>query len=270
MRSIKLIVVVGLCLMPAACGSKPSVSEAQKAFAHGYHCLMVSRDWATAQLEFEKVVQLEPDNASAWRYLGLAYLRSGKYDDAVRCFQKYGEISRAAGDQAALAASLNYTAMVYSLQGNYADAATSYQETLDVCRQIGESGRIAEALNNYAWLLATARDDAVRNGDKAVQMATEALDLDAKLGVELEAKLNREVDARQSARTTREEQIALHTDTLAAAYAETGNFDEAVRLQEEVVNTLRRLRPRRPGRPSAVALYEHRLRLYKRGEQYRE
>ncbi|MDB6026251.1 MAG: hypothetical protein JWM68_2474 [Verrucomicrobiales bacterium] len=67
-----------------------------------------------------------------------------------------------------------------------------------------------EALNNLSWLLSTSRDDSVRNGVEALELArtlatlTPATDLDT-------------------------------LDTLAAAQAEVGQFDEAVRNEQRAV-----------------------------------
>ena len=64
-----------------------------------------------------------------------------------------------------------------------------------------------DALNNLAWLLATSPDDTVRNGDEAVQHAEHACRL-------------------TSFKQSRE------TGILAAAYAETGRFQEAIATGE--------------------------------------
>ena len=66
----------------------------------------------------------------------------------------------------------------------------------------------AEALNGYAWLRATSRAAGVRNGELALAQAQQALAL---------------------------EPNAAHLDTLAAAYAELGQFDNAVATQREAL-----------------------------------
>ena len=68
----------------------------------------------------------------------------------------------------------------------------------------------AEALEKLAWFLATCPDARYRNGPLALQHAKRACEL-----------------------TQRES--ALHLEALAAAYAEVGNFEEAVRLQTRAV-----------------------------------
>ena len=65
-----------------------------------------------------------------------------------------------------------------------------------------------DVLNDAAWVLATSPDPAVRNGTRAVELAERACDL-----------------------TKRQMPVCL--GTLAAAYAETGRFDEAITTAQE-------------------------------------
>ena len=71
----------------------------------------------------------------------------------------------------------------------------------------------AQTLNNYAWALATSPDAEVRNGSLAIDVALEAA---RKHGIPDPAYL----------------------DTLAAAHAEAGNFEEAVRVESQAVALL--------------------------------
>jgi TPR repeat protein len=65
-----------------------------------------------------------------------------------------------------------------------------------------------QALNDYAWLLATSSYDSIRNGQQALTLALQAV-------------------ARQRS--------PAYLDTLAAAYAETGKFQQAVETQREAI-----------------------------------
>jgi tetratricopeptide (TPR) repeat protein len=95
----------------------------------------------------------------------------------------------------------------------------------------------ALALNSRAWLLATAPVATLRNGVEAVRVALRALRL---------------VD------------FPDHHGTLAAAYAEVGQFIEAVRVQEMAIARLRAT-----GRILSIPKFQSRLELYRAGRPYR-
>ncbi len=65
-------------------------------------------------------------------------------------------------------------------------------------------------LNNFAWVLATSPDDEIRDGKRAIKLATKACEVT-------------------------EYKQAHILSTLAAAYAETGNFEEAVKWSRKAV-----------------------------------
>jgi tetratricopeptide (TPR) repeat protein len=90
--------------------------------------------------------------------------------------------------------------------------------------------------NNKAWILATCPDDTVRNGELAVEHATKACDL------------------------TNWSNFA-YVDTAAAAYAEAGDFESAVKWQEEAVRLCD---------DAYKPEFQKRLRLFKAGKAYRE
>ncbi len=78
---------------------------------------------------------------------------------------------------------------------------------------------LVEAMNAIAWLYATSPDDNLRDGHQAIRWAEKAL----------------------TGRT-----IAKHLGTLAAAYAETGEFNKAVAAVERAINALDRELYRKP------------------------
>jgi len=85
--------------------------------------------------------------------------------------------------------------------------------------QFSEAARLrpdwAEPLNIQAWTLATSSDSKVRNGTEAVKLAEKAADL------------------------TSHQQPAI-LNTLAAAYAEAGRFDEALTTANQALDLVKR------------------------------
>jgi TPR repeat protein len=94
--------------------------------------------------------------------------------------------------------------------------------------------------NNFAWDLSVATRDELRDGALALQVLEPALAV--------------------AERTSPE-----HVDTLAAAYAETGQFDKAVKAQQNAIDGARAAHP-----DADVSQFEERLALYERHETYRE
>lgn len=94
-----------------------------------------------------------------------------------------------------------------------------------------------DSLNNAAWRLATCSESSLRDGARALELA--------------------QVAVAASARTN-----ASFLDTLAAAYAETGQFQQAVATQQEAMQVLES--------PAEKADYASRLKLYVAGQPYHE
>lgn len=92
------------------------------------------------------------------------------------------------------------------------------------------------ALNIRAWFLATWPDAKWRNGRQAVH------------------------DASEAAKITKWKQPHI-IDTLAAAYAETGDFDSAVKYEEQAIATLHEVK---------APEYVERLMLYRQHQPYRQ
>ena len=94
------------------------------------------------------------------------------------------------------------------------------------------------AYNDLAWLLATTPNDSFRNGKQAVEFALKASQL-----------------------TNQKSPTVL--DTLAAAYAELGNFEEAVNSENKALTFSEFVQ--RSGNEA-----RQRLQLYTEGKPYRE
>ena len=91
--------------------------------------------------------------------------------------------------------------------------------------------------NSLAWLLATQKDAGLRNGKRAVSHAQSAVQIEA---------------------------TAAHLDTLAAAYAETGQFDLAIATQQRAIDGLV------PDNASVRRELRRRLQHYRQQRPWRE
>jgi tetratricopeptide (TPR) repeat protein len=127
------------------------------------------------------------------------------------------------------AEALQNLAEVLGRQGDFAEAKTLFLEAAEHAD--------AGTLNQVAWRLATAPDANLRDGPAAVSFAEKAV-----------AATNRK--------------NALLLDTLAAAYAEIGQFTNAVGVQQEAIAL--------PADETRKKDYAFRLELFKSGFPYRD
>ncbi len=95
-------------------------------------------------------------------------------------------------------------------------------------------------LNNLAWLLATVPRDSIRDGKRAVELAAKACELT-------------------------EWKAVGAIDTLAAAHAEAGNFEEAVKWQKKAIEL-----GAAEGSEEELAPFRARLKLFQSAKPYRE
>ncbi len=104
---------------------------------------------------------------------------------------------------------LSVLADILMRQGKEAEVVSLHHEAANI-DLVGTDGGNAQVMNTVAWFLATSQYQKVRDGRRAVDFAEKAV-----------------------AATDRKDPAAL--DTLAAAYAEAGEFDKAVRVQQEAI-----------------------------------
>jgi serine/threonine-protein kinase len=140
-------------------------------------------------------------NPNSWEYhfLGLALREKKELPAAVAAFKKAIEL-----DPEGYLAPYNL-GQVLQEQGRYAEAEQAY------LRAVQAMPRWAPACDSLARLLATCPNDKTRDGKRAVKYATTACE-----------------------QTGWKNRSCL--DTLAAAYAEAGQFDEAVRYQTRALD----------------------------------
>lgn len=153
-----------------------------------------------AMRQFEMAVRLDPTLAEARSHLGVALLRTGRVSEGLAQLQEAARLKPRSGEIR------RNLAVAFIMSDLTVPAVQQYQEALRV------NADDVEALFRLARILATTPEDGLRNGQRAVQLAKRVCQLTA----------NRE---------------PLLLDTLAAAYAETGQFDAAVQTAQRAVDT---------------------------------
>ena len=129
-----------------------------------------------------------------------------------------------------------HTTLAIALEekGNPAEAIQHYQKALEL------APRSIPTLTNLAWLLATSQDASLRNGPKAVELAGQA---------------DRLVGGTNT----------LVLRTLAAAYAENGEFANAIRTARSAMQLARM-----HGEDSLTTDLDQQIALYQLGMPYRD
>jgi len=210
----------------------------------------------------ERAVGMRPTDPDAQVSLGDALLRKGRIDDAIDHYQKammaspdhflsrYG-LCQALLEKGELDSAIQvcrsalvlwpldadcHTALAIALdeKGEPAEAIQHYEKALEV------APRSIPTLTNLAWLLATSPDASVRNGPKALDLASQA---------------DRLVGGTNT----------LVLRTLAAAYAEHGEFAKAIRTARSAMELARM-----HGEGSLTTDLDQQIRLYQLGMPYRE
>src|SRR5438132_1663554 len=204
---------------------QPNDPDAQVALANA---LLQKRQIDDAIVHYQKAVAIRPDYFLARYGLGHALLERGKLDAAI-------EHSRAALlIQPNNADCQTILAIALDEEGQSVEAVKHYEKALEI------SPQSVSALNNLAWLLATGSNASLRNGARAIQLATQADQLSGGTN-------------------------ALVLRTLAAAYAEAGQFGKAIESARNAMQL-----GRSQGDDSLVTELQQQIALYELGVPYRE
>jgi protein O-mannosyl-transferase len=178
--------------------------------------------------QYRAALNVKPDYAEAYYNLGNALVRKGNAEDAIDNYRKALQFN-----PDFFKSYYNIAKILYG-QGKIGGAIHNYQKALTINNETPQS------LYNLSWIYATSENKRYRNGIKAVQLAEKLCML-----------------------TGHRQPLAL--DALAAAYAETEDFNKAVGTAQKALSLALQLGPKE----LALGL-EKRLTLYQLGRPYRE
>jgi Tfp pilus assembly protein PilF len=163
--------------------------------------LLQKGDVAAAKRNVDTVIQRDPTFWPAFYVRAQIYSRQGKYDLALKDCNEALRQDRSVVEAALLRANIN------ARLGKYAEAIKEYNYLVSLHPR---NVTLARVLSDRAWLRATCPNALFRNGQQAVKDAKAAC----------------------SIMIWKDEQMI---DTLAAAYAETGDFNSAVQYASQAL-----------------------------------
>jgi tetratricopeptide (TPR) repeat protein len=215
-----------------------------------------------AGAQFQKALETEPNSDAAHNGLGSVLLRQGHVNDAIAHFQK-----AVALNPGGVNARLNL-GVAFADQGQVDDAISQFEkclvlqpDTAPAHANLGglflKKGRVSEAIQHYSAALALQPNDAAILNDLAWIRAANA---QAQFRNGAEA-----VSLAERACQITGYRVPVIVNTLAAAYAEAGRFDDAVVAEEKARQLAIDM-----GHPDAADKLLETIQLYKSHRAYHE
>lgn len=193
------------------------------------HRGMVYMDTGKSDLaihDFTRAIDLKPMDRHLYFNRGIIYLSKAEYDLAISDYSRAIEIDPAHPD------TYYHRGFALKHKGQYGPAIADYAKAIEL------SPSHPLYYNNLAWVLATCPDGSFRDGERAVYLAEQALELE-------------ETDA--------------FMDTLAAAYAEIGDFQKAIKTATKAIALVQK-----EGETEILSEYKRHLESFKAGKPWRE
>jgi arylsulfatase A-like enzyme/Flp pilus assembly protein TadD len=220
------------------------------------------KDYSTAAVHLNKVLELNPNDAKTHNNMGTLLELQTRLDDAISHYRialqidpDYPGVHNNLGNALVRLGNPDKTItfLTEATQLNPNIASTHYI----LARELNRKGRTEEAIihfekalrirpnwqkpmNSLAWILATHSQDNLRNPAKAIQLAQRACEL-------------------------ANQKNAGFLDTLAAAYAAAGRFDDAAATAEKAVQLIAS-----GDNKQRLQKVRERLELYRQGKPYRK
>ena len=179
-------------------------------------------DTTAAERDLGEAIRIKPDFAPAYVRRGALLATQGKLEQAM------SDLNAGIARDPKMAEGYIIRADLFSRRQEYAKEEADLQTAVRL-----DSHALAQALNGLAWLRATCPEKAFRNGKKAIE------------------------DALRSCELLKWENAST-VDTLAAAYAENGEFEKAANFQLYALTLSGMDEASRPGAEKRVALYQNR------------
>ena len=183
-------------------------------------------EYEKAIADYTKAIQINPEYAKAYNSRGLAWKKQGNYDKAIADYTKAIEINPR-------------DPIFYNNRGFAWEDKGDYERAIADCTKAIEIDQnYAEAYNKLAWLKATCPDGTYRDGVQTVELAKKAVEL---------------------------KETYYTLGTLAAAYAEAGRFQDAIKTQKRAIE-----KHKKEGYMKHMTEYKERLASYKAGKPWRD
>jgi len=163
---------------------------------------LIKEDFDEAFKAADQAVEIQPKNAMALNARGWIQYKREAVDEALY------DLNRAIRFAPRLSIAYGNRGVCYVSQNNFDQAIADQKDDYEAAVKLNPD--LDESLNGYAWFLATCPDGEFRDGKEAVKLAQKACEFSG--GKDW-----------------------YHLDTLAAAYAESGDFEKAVEYAQKAV-----------------------------------
>jgi len=223
----KLLAIIGIAVAAMLLGADPLSA----------HTDLVARartqahgsDYDRAIADLTKAIEQDPSDKAAYELRGICYVckKEKNYDLARADFDAIIRLDPQNGR------AYQHRGSVYYAQHQYANAKA------DFARAIALNPEDPRAYNSMAWLMATSPDSNYRDGVKAVELARKACEFSSW-------------------------RLPSMIDTLAAAYAEDGKFNDAVAAENQALEKWSHWR----NVDASVKAARERIALYEAGKPY--
>jgi protein O-mannosyl-transferase len=190
--------------------------------------LITQKKYDNAIKHFARVLELNPKYPNIHYTMGTGLLAAGHFEEAAAFLNE------------ALKTSANQAEVYVKLGTAYTKLGKREQAFQNLTKSLDLDPNNIDALNNLAWLLATVDDVSIQDANRAIKLAERA------------CELTRHKDPE-------------YLDTLAAAYAAAGRFDDAVTTARQAVDFARA-----GGREELANEIQNRMKLYQSGRRYHQ